>query len=143
MRNAEPPNEEAPSGGDGPGEAKNKPSGRAEFDLEERTARFGEDVIALLKEVPETRVTGRIIEQLVASAGSVGANYAEADDTVTRKDFRHKIGLCRKESRESKLWLRLLAKAHPPLRDKARALWREAKELNLIFSRIFRSCSDE
>ena len=119
------------------------PSGSLKFDLEERTAQFGENVIALLKGVPETKITGRIIDQLMASAGSVGANYAEADDGVTRKDFRHKIGLCRKESRESKHWLRLLAAAHPPSRDAARVLWREAKELNLIFSHIFKKCSDE
>ena len=67
---------------------------------------------------------------------SVGANYCEADDSESKKDFRHKIGLCRKESRETKYWLRMIAVAEPALKDDARALWQEAKELNLIFGAI-------
>ena len=125
--------------GDTPQGGQEKPK----FDLEERTAVFGENVIELLKGVPETAMTKKIIEQLVGCSGSVGANYCEADDAVTRRDFRHKIGICRKESKESKLWLRLLAKAHPPSRDPARVLWREAKELNLIFSEIWRQCEPD
>jgi four helix bundle protein len=113
-----------------------------EFDLEDRSARFGEAVVALAKGVPANRVTNPILDQLVRAAGSVGANYGEADDAESKKDFRHKIGLCRKEAREAKHWLRMLVAAHPECRETARALWREANELNLIFSKIFRSCAE-
>ena len=92
------------------------------YDLEERTARFGELAI-----------------QLVKATTSVGANYCEADDGVSKKDFRHKIGICRKEARESKHFLRMLAAACPARLDDLGSLWQEAKELHLIFSRIFRS----
>lgn len=111
------------------------------FDLEERTACFGESVIAFCKKVPKGPVTVPLIDQLIRAGTSVGANYCEADDGVSRKDFRNHIGTCRKESRESKYWLRMIAAAVPEMKDEARTIWREAKELNLIFSKIFRSSS--
>jgi four helix bundle protein len=70
----------------------------------------------------------------------VGSNYDEADDAESRRDFKHKIGICRKESKESKHWLRMIAAAIPDLATDARVHWQEAKELNLIFGAIFRSC---
>jgi four helix bundle protein len=76
----------------------------------------------------------------VKAATSIGANYGEANDAESKKDFRHKIGICRKESKETKYWLPLLAEAVPELREDARVLWQEAKELNLIFGKIFRGC---
>src|SRR3954465_9401450 len=108
------------------------------FDLEERTARFGEAVIAFAKTVPVTSVTSPLIPQLVRAATSVGANYVEADDADSKKDFRFKIGLCRREAKETKHWLRMIVVAEPRLREAARRLWQEAKELNLIFSAIRR-----
>jgi four helix bundle protein len=113
-------------------------SGRV-FDLEERTARFGEAVIRFLKSVPLSPLTNRLVDQLVGAATSVGANYCEADDSVSKKDFKNRIGTCRKESRESKHFLRMIATAIPERRTEARALWREAHELNLIFSTIFKN----
>ena len=110
------------------------------YDLEERTAEFGEQVIKFCKEVPVTIVTGSIIRQLVRSATSVGANYCEADDAESRKDFKHKIGITKKEAREAKHWLRMLATAIPRLNNEIRPLWVEAKELNLIFNAIINSC---
>ncbi len=109
------------------------------FDLEERTARFGEAVIRFLKTVPHGPLTNRLIDQLVGAATSVGANYCEADDAVSKKDFKNRIGTCRKESRESKHFLRMIAAAVPDKRLEARDLWREAHELNLIFSAIFKN----
>ena len=109
-----------------------------QFDLEERTARFGESVIAFAKRIPNTPINLPLLSQLVRSATSVGANYCEAADAESKKDFRHKIGICRKESRETKHWLRMLAAAEPNLRADARTLWQEAKELNLIFGAILR-----
>ena len=107
-------------------------------DLEERTARFGEKVIAFAKSVAPGAVTLPLISQLVRSATSVGANYCEADDAESKKDFRHKISTCRKESRETKHWLRMLVAADRGLREAVKPLWQEAKELNLIFSAIWR-----
>jgi four helix bundle protein len=109
------------------------------FDLEERTARFGEAVIQFLKKVPKGPITNRLIDQLVGAATSIGANYGEADDGVSKRDFRNRIGIARKESRETMFFLRMIATAEPTLKLEARELWREAHELNLIFSAIFRS----
>jgi four helix bundle protein len=109
------------------------------FDLEERTARFGEAVIRFLKPLQRDALTNRLIDQLVGASTSVGANYCEADDAVSKKDFKHRIGTCRKESRESKHFLRMIAAAAPEKRLEARELWREVHELNLIFSTIFKN----
>jgi len=109
------------------------------YDLEERTAKFGETVIDFAKQVPQNAITNRIISQLVGAATSVGANYVEADDAVSEKEFLKSIGTCRKEARETKHFRRMIVRAVPELRGQARALWLEAKELNLIFSKIWRS----
>ena len=114
------------------------PNGRPAFDLEERTARFGEAVIHFARVVAKNPVSMPLISQLVRAGTSVGANYCEADDAVSKKDFKNKIGICRKEARETKLWLRLIAAAEPDLKTEARKLWHEAKELHLIFAAIWR-----
>jgi four helix bundle protein len=112
---------------------------RPVYDLEERTARFGEAVIDFARTIPPNPVTNRIIGQLVGAATSVGANYAEADDAVSKKEFLKNIGTCRKEARETKHFLRMTVRAVPELKPQARVLWLEAKELHLIFSKIWRS----
>ncbi len=106
------------------------------YDLEERTAKFGENVIKFAYDIPKNVVTLSIINQLVKAATSVGANYCEADDAESRKDFKHKIGICKKEARESKHWLRMVAIASPESKTEAQKLWIEAKELNLILNSI-------
>ena len=108
------------------------------FDLEERTAKFGESIIQFAKKIPQNPVNKRLIEQLVAAGTSIGANYCEADDGVSRKDFKNKIGTCRKEARETKFFLRMVACAEEGLKIEARVLWLEAKELHLIFCAIWR-----
>jgi len=108
------------------------------FDLEERTARFGEAIIQFAKKIPQNAVNNRLIDQLVGAGTSVGANYCEADDGVSRKDFKNKIGTCHKEARETKFFLRMVATAEASLKTEARILWQEAKELHLIFSKIWR-----
>ncbi len=108
------------------------------FDLEERTAKFGELIIGFARKLPGGAVTAPLVSQLVRAGTSVGANYVEANDAESKKDFRHKIGLCRKESRETKHWLRMIAAAVPERRNETVVLWREAKELNLIFGSILR-----
>jgi len=103
------------------------------YDLEERTARFGEAVIDFAKQIPQDAVTNRLISQLVGAATSVGANYVEADDAVSKKEFRKSIGTCRKEARETKHFLQMIVRAAPEVKPCARTLWLEAKELHLIF----------
>src|SRR3989339_269980 len=83
------------------------------YDLEERTASFGEKIIKFVRLLPEDTVTRPIILQLVRSATSIGANYMEADTAESKKDFQHKIGIARKEAKETMHWLRMLAKANP------------------------------
>ena len=116
-----------------------EPETKRVYDLEERTALFGEAVIDLAKAIPQDAVTNRLISQLVGAATSVGANYVEADDAVSKKEFLKSIGTCRKEARETKHFLRMIARAIPELKPQARTLWLEAKELHLIFSKIWRS----
>jgi four helix bundle protein len=116
-----------------------EPGDKPVYDLEERTACFGEAVIDFAKTIPQSPVTNRIIGQLVGAATSVGANYVEADDAVSKKEFLKNIGTCRKEARETKHFLRMAVRAVPELKPQARTLWSEAKELHLIFSKIWRS----
>ena len=106
------------------------------YDLEERTAVFSEDIIRFARKIPKDSVTLPLIPQLVKAGTSVGANYCEADNAESRKDFKHKIGICKKEAREVMHWLRIIAVAVPSLKEEAKKLWLEAKELNLIFNAI-------
>lgn len=109
---------------------------KKQYDLEERTARFGEKIIEFAKSLPDTPVNRILIGQVVRAGASVGANYMEADAAETKKDFHYKIGLCKKESKETKHWLRMIAKANPDCAKEARELWQETHEFVLIFSSI-------
>lgn len=111
-------------------------SEKKRYDLEERTAKFGEEIIRFAKRIPVTSITTSLVQQLVKAGTSVGANYCEADDSESKKDFQHKIGICKKESRETKHWLRMIVVAVPETKEEAWRLWQEAKELNLIFNSI-------
>jgi four helix bundle protein len=108
------------------------------FDLEERTAQFGEDIVRFSKKVPRDPTNNRLIDQLVGCGTSVGANYCEANERVSKKDFRNTIGRCVKEAKETKHFLRMIAASEPKLAEEGRELYREAKELHLIFASIFR-----
>jgi four helix bundle protein len=111
---------------------------RRPFDLEERTAAFAEAILRLAKKLPRSPANDRLIHQLVGCGTSIGANYCEANEGVSKKDFRCTIGRCVKEAKETKYFLRLIAAAETTLADEARALYREAIELHLIFASIFR-----
>lgn len=135
-----------PNANNGTGELKSvvldgQQSSRPVYDLAERTAQFGEAIIRLGKALPRNVVTIPLINQITKSGTSVGANYCEADESVSRKEFRLKICTCKKESRETKFWLRMIATAEPPFADQARSLWKEANELHLIFCAIYRKIS--
>src|SRR3990167_4429880 len=109
------------------------------YDLEERTAKFGEEVIEFVKGLERNEVNRTLISQVVRSATSIGANYMEADGAESKKDFQHKIAICKKEAKETKHWIRMVAKANPHRDEECRRLGQEAKELTLIFSSILLS----
>jgi four helix bundle protein len=109
------------------------------YDLEERTARFGEAIIDFCAQNQPGPRTNRLIDQLTGCGTSVDGNYCEADDALSQKDFPKIIGTCRKEARETKYFLRMVSCACPNLKIDARLLWREANELHLIFSKIRRT----
>jgi four helix bundle protein len=106
------------------------------YNLEERTATFGESIIDFAKTVPLNSISKPLISQIVRSGTSVGANYMEADAAESKKDFRHKISICKKEIKETKHWLRMIAKAQPDCKESCRNLWKEAEELTRIFATI-------
>lgn len=109
------------------------------YDLEERTAVFGEAIIDFCAKIPLGPRTNRLVDQLTGCGTSIGANYGEADDALSKKDFAKNIGICRKEARETKFFLRMIARACPDHKPQARRLWQEAHELHLIFSKIRRT----
>ena len=117
---------------------KDEGEGKHPFDLEERTSRFGEQIILFAKKIPENSRNRRLIDQLVGAGTAVGANYCEADEYVSKKDFRNMIGRCKKEAKETLFFLRMIATSEPDLADEARKLYREGKELKLIFAAIYR-----
>ena len=127
---------------DGAGLVREEPETKRVYDLEERTALFGEAIIDFAKTIQQNPVTNRTINQLVGAGTSVGANYVEADDAVSKPrklSGLKSIGTCRKEARETKHFLRMIVRAVPELKPQARTLWLEAKELHLIFSKIWRN----
>jgi four helix bundle protein len=113
------------------------PSGKP-YDLEERTALFGESVIRIANTISRGPGNDRLINQLVGAGTSLGANYAEASETVSRKDFKYAISRCVKEAKETRIFLRMVAAAEPQRADEARNLYREARELHLIFVSMYR-----
>jgi len=106
------------------------------YDLEERTAILGERAIMFTRSLHLNPISTPLINQLVRSGTSVGANYMEADGASTKKDFKHKISICRKEAKETRHWLRMIAYAVPEKAEEAKSLSQEAQELVLIFSKI-------
>ncbi|MFH1583003.1 MAG: four helix bundle protein [Candidatus Falkowbacteria bacterium] len=107
-----------------------------QYDLEDRTKLFSKDVIGLLVKINKNIINENIIKQLIRSATSVGANYCEANGATSRKDFKNKIYICRKEIQETKYWLELMAKTNQEEVESLRKLWQEAHELTLIFNKI-------
>lgn len=108
------------------------------YNLGERTARFGETVIEFVHKVKLTAITSPLVNQLVRAATSIGANYCEASEAGSDKEFWYRVSVSNREARETAYWLRMLARAVPAHKDRIRELWKEAHELNLIFASIFR-----
>lgn len=106
------------------------------YDLEERTAKFGEDIIRFCQSIKQDIITKPLISQIIRSGTSVGANYMEANGASSKKDFKNKIFICKKEIQETKHWLRMIVVAMQNKKEEARKLWQEAQELTLIFGKI-------
>lgn len=106
------------------------------YDLEERTAKFGENIIRFSKSIEQDIISRPVISQLIRSSTSIGANYMEANAASSRKDFGNKAFICKKESQETKHWLRMLATHSPNKKEEIKDLWQEAQELTLIFQKI-------
>ena len=107
------------------------------YDLEERTAIFALNTRAFVRKLPKTISNIEDVKQLVRSSGSPAANSIEANESLSKKDFLHRIKICRKESKESALWLRLVYTGNNQTLDQERAVLRqEAVELTKIFGAI-------
>ena len=106
------------------------------YDLEERTTIFGENVVKICKIIKQDTITKPIISQLIRSATSIGANYCESNSASSKKDFKNKIHICKKEAQETKHWLRMMAICSPEKSDEIRKIWKEVQEMTLIFGKI-------
>lgn len=106
------------------------------YDLEARTKKFAENIIKFAQKIPKNAIKLPMLGQLIAAGTSVGANYHEANGASSKKDFKNKIYLRKKESKETKYWLELIIVASPELSDEGKILVQEAHELILIFSKI-------
>ncbi len=106
------------------------------FDLEERMARFGEDIVNFCRQLTVDHISRPIVNQLVRSATSIGANYAEANNASSKKDFRNKVYIAKKEVQETKHWLRVLKPCYSDRQNEINDFWQEAHELILILQSI-------
>ena len=114
----------------------NNKGGSQLFDLEERTLNFAKRIVRMCKALPNNTVNFKLIDQIIRSAGSVGANYREANDALGKKDFLMRMKITRKETKETLFWLELIIEANPNLKDRIRELLNESIELKKIFSAI-------
>lgn len=106
------------------------------YDLEERTFLFAKEIRVFVASLQKTSAHIEDGKQLIRSSGSVAANYIEANESLSKKDFVMRMKICRKEAKESVLWLRLLSAHSEEIEKKRRWLTEEAVELKKIFSRI-------
>ena len=113
------------------------------YDLEERTAKFAENIIEFVRSLKKDEIIRPLISQIIRSATSIGANYMEANQANSKRDFRNKIQISRKEANETQHWIRMIAKAAPESSLKCKELWKEAHSLTLIFAKISRSSQEK
>jgi len=113
------------------------------FDLEERSAKFGEEIVKFCTQIKTQSIIEPLLKQLIRSATSIGANYMEAVNASSKKDFRNKIFISKKEANETKHWLRMLSSALPDRKETLRVFWQEAHEFVLIFGKITSSCDNK
>jgi len=109
------------------------------YNLEERTGKFGIEVIRFCRSLSQDIITKPLINQLVRSGTSIGANYCEANNASSKKDFKNKIFICKKESQETKHWLNMILECCPEKKNEIKNLWQECQELTMIFQKISNS----
>ncbi len=107
------------------------------FDLEERTLEFSKNLIRLCKKLPFDRIINRLVDQLIRSGTSIGANYREANETDTKKDFKNKIRIAKKEAKETIYWLELIIEAAPDYKEEVVILLDESRQLMKILAAIY------
>lgn len=106
------------------------------FDLEERSTCFAVRIVKLCRALPKDSINNRLTGQIVGSAGSIGANYREANDALGKKDFLLRLRISRKEAKEILHWLELIEEANPVYKSRMKDLRREVRELKNILSTI-------
>lgn len=112
------------------------------YDLEERTIKFSKNIISLCKKIPFSMINKRLTDQLLRSGTSIGANYREANECDTKKDFRNKIRIAKKEARETIYWLELLIDSNFSLKEDLFSLLDESKQLMKILASIYLKTKD-
>ena len=113
------------------------------YDLEDRTLEFGKRIIRLCKTLPANTINFKLIDQGIRSGTSLGANYREANETETRKDFQFRMRICRKEAKETIYWLKLIIEANSSMEDRINPLLQETEELVKIFASILEKCKQK
>ncbi len=117
------------------------------FDIYDRALKFAIEIAKIIENLPNNIVFREYSKQVIRSSGSVGANIEEADGTLTKKDFINKLGIARREARESAHWLRLIDNMfsgnNPKLKEEIQKQIKEAKELLLILSSIINKVKDK
>ena len=116
---------------------------KPKYDLEERTTEFAKRVVRLCRSLSKDSINNRLNGQAVGSAGSVGANYREANDALGKKDFLHRMRISRKEAKETIHWLELIEEANPEYKERMQELKQEAKELKNILSTIINNTEEK
>ena len=104
--------------------------------MEDRTLEFAKDVVNLIKQLPRNIANLELSSQVIRSAGSIGANYREANDSLGKKDFLMRLRISRKEAKETYYWLQLLLHSNPPLKEFMNPLLDECSQLTRILSSI-------
>jgi four helix bundle protein len=105
-------------------------------ELEDRTYKFSEEVIALCRALPKNPINNPLMNQLIRSATSIGANYCEANAAASKKDFKNKIFICKKEAQETNYWLRLIESSNLDFKNTVSKLRTENNQFVLIFGKI-------
>ncbi|MEK7653073.1 MAG: four helix bundle protein [Patescibacteria group bacterium] len=113
------------------------------YDLEDRTLEYGKRIIKMGQKLPKNKINFRLIDQVVRSGTSMGANYREANETETPKDFQFRMRICRKEGKETIYWLNLIVEANPKLAKRMEPLMQETVELVKIFASILKKYKEK
>jgi four helix bundle protein len=114
-----------------------------QFDLEKRTTEFGKRIIRMCQVIPKNTINFPMIDQIVRSAGSIGANYREANDPLGKKDFLYRIRIARKETKETIHWLEMIEEANKNLKPRMASIYNEAVEIRNILSSIINKYSNK